>query len=103
MSIVTATPYVPIDFGPDTVAAEVTQNVATLLSTVCYTVPYDRTLGLNPDYLDDTTQVTKAKLTAQIFELIRDHEPRAEIKEITFQEDDAEGLLIPTVRMAING
>ena len=101
--MIEVTAGVPINWGPENTIAEVTQNVATLLSTVRYSVPYDRKLGLNPDYLDDTTQVTKAKLTANIFKLIREREPRAEVKEIIFQQDDIQGLLIPTVRMAING
>lgn len=100
--MIEVTAGVPINWGPENTIEEVTQNVATLLSTVRYSVPYDRTLGLNPDYLDDTTQITKAKLTADIFKLIREREPRAEVKEIIFQQDDIQGLLIPTVRMAIN-
>lgn len=92
----------PINFAPATVTEEVLQNVATLLSTLRYTVPYDRLLGLNPEYLDDPTPVTRARLTADIIEAIQKYEPRAKVIEVTFKEDQAEGILIPTVRADVN-
>lgn len=93
---------VPINFAPGSVTEEVLQNVATLLSTLRYTVPYDRLIGVNPDYLDDPTPVTRARLTADIIDAIQKYEPRAEVIELTFEEDQAEGILIPTVRVDVN-
>lgn len=99
----TVSPSTTINWNTDTVEAEVTQNIATLLNTISYTVPYDRTLGLNPDFLDETTEIAKAKLTAQVVELIRQREPRAEVKQVTYEVDNIEGRLVPTVEVAING
>lgn len=92
----------PVNFAPSSVAEEVLQNVATLLDTLRYTVPYDRLLGINPEYLDDPTPVTRARLTADIIEAIQKYEPRAKVIEVTFNEDQGEGILVPTVRVDVN-
>lgn len=92
-----------INFAPSSVEAEVMQNVATLLSTIRSTVPYDRTLGLNPIYLDDPTPAARARVTADVIEVIRRHEPRATVVQVLFKEDQAEGYLMPTVRVTVNG
>lgn len=102
MSTVDVTPIKAINFGPATEVEEVLQNVATLLTTVQYSVPYDRTLGVDPVYLDDPTPVTRAKLTANIIATLRKHEPRATVVSINFREDPAEGRLIPIARVAVN-
>ena len=91
-----------VNFGPDSEREEVLQNVATLLGTMRYTVPFDRELGINPDYLDDPTPRTRAKLTANVVDLIRRKEPRAKVVEVNFKEDQAEGVLIPTVKVIVN-
>ncbi len=100
--ITTVNANTSFNFGPNNVVEEVTQNIATLLSTIKFSVPYDRNLGINPDYLDDITPVTKAKLTADVINVLREHEPRAEVKDVTFTESE-QGTLIPAVKVAING
>src|SRR5690606_27564942 len=52
-----------INVAPATEIDEILQNVAVILSTVRYTVPYDRRFGLNPQYLDDPLPVTRARAT----------------------------------------
>lgn len=100
---VTANKKPQIDFAPSTVEAEVLQNIATLLGTIRYTVPYDRTIGMNPTYLDDPTPATRARVTADIIDVLRTHEPRAKVIEVLFNEDQATGNLIPTARVTVNG
>lgn len=102
MSTVDVQPIERINFAPATEVEEVLQNVATLLTTVRYTVPYDRALGINPDYLDDPTPITRAKLTSNIIATLRKHEPRATVVSMNFREDPADGRLIPIARVAVN-
>lgn len=102
MSTVDVMPVKEINFGPATVREEVLQNVATLLTTIKYSVPYDRALGIDPVYLDDPTPVTRARLTANIIATLRKHEPRATVVSINFKEDPLEGRLIPIARVAVN-
>lgn len=100
--IYTVTPLgKPIDFAPPTVADEVLQNVATILATMRYTVPFDRELGLNPDYLDDPMPVSQARATADIIDAIHRFEPRCRVDSVTFTGDGMEGTLRPTVRVYI--
>ena len=93
----------PVNFAPATVVEEVLQNVGTLLATMRYSVPYDRALGLNPEYLDDPIPLTQARATADIVATIQRYEPRCIIDSVTFRGDAARGIMQPTVRVKING
>lgn len=87
----------PIDFGttgPD----EIAQNIRTILTTIQGTVPLDRGFGMDITALDDPTEWAKAQLTAQIYDALQEHEPRAEVLEVTFLEDGREGKLVPVVK-----
>lgn len=102
--IVDVTPRAaPVNFAPATVVEEVLQNVATILATMRYSVPYDRDFGLNPDYLDDPVPLTKARATADIIATIRKYEPRCKIESVEFRGDAATGKMTPVVRVSING
>ena len=104
MTTIEVTPRAaPINFAPATVAEEVIQNVATILATVRYTVPYDRELGINPEYLDDPMPMARARATADVISAIRQYEPRCEIVSVDFIEDQLEGTMKPVVKVAING
>lgn len=93
----------PIDFNPGSVEAEVLQNVATILATTRFSAPYARTLGLNPEYLDDPMPVARARAMADIIEAINRNEPRCKVIDVTFTEDGAEGILRPRVRVQVIG
>lgn len=92
----------PINLQPSSVIDEVIQNVRMILSTVIYTVPYDRSLAITGDYLDNPIQLNKALVKADIFNAIKNREPRAEVINISFDGDALEGKLKPTVRILIN-
>lgn len=92
-----------INVSPATVVDEILQNVAVILASVRYTVPYDRRFGLNPEYLDDPLPLTQARATADIIEAVRYGEPRAKIAEVTFEGDAASGVMRPVVKVSING
>lgn len=93
----------PINFAPATVREEVIQNVATILATMRYSVPFARELGLNPDYLSDPVPAARARATADVTRAIRRYEPRCRIESVDFDEDPVEGILIPKVRVSIDG
>lgn len=91
----------PVDFAPASVTEEILQNVATILATVRYTVPYDRQFGINPEYLDDPMPVAQARATADIIDAIRRFEPRCMVESVTFERDGMEGTMRPIVRVYI--
>lgn len=102
--IVTAYETKEINLAPETVVEEVLQNVAMIISTPQYTVPLDRGFGLPQRFLDKPLPVAKATLVAEVLDAIEEYEPRAEIENITFVEEEQEakaGKLIPRVEVNI--
>jgi uncharacterized protein len=73
----------PIEWSPS-LAQEVAQNVHTLISTMKYEVAYDRTLGISPDYIDMPLPEAVSFVTAQIYTVIEEREPRATIQDVQF-------------------
>jgi phage baseplate assembly protein W len=94
-----------INFAPNSVIEEVTQNVRTIISTLKGTVPLDRTFGVDGSIIDRPIPIAQAMMRQDIVNAIRQYEPRAVIVSITFSDPSAtiDGLLKPTVRIRING
>ena len=91
-----------INFDPQTVEEEVIQNARTILSTVMYTVPYDRTFAIDGDYLDNPINLNRQLLAANIVQVFREREPRAIVRQVEFLSEPLDGKLIPIVRININ-
>lgn len=98
---ITTTDKQSIDFSPPTKAAEVIQNVRTIINTPKYSVPLDRNLGIDYSALDNPMQVAQAKLAEDIITAISEHEPRAEVTGITFSTN-ADGIIIPKVQVKLS-
>lgn len=84
---------------------EIVQNVRTILTTRKGTVPLDRDFGLDFTFLDAPINVSKARLQNEVFEAIRKYEPRAVIREISFNTEQINamsGRMLPTVKIEIN-
>lgn len=81
-----------IDWGA-TGAEEVAQNVLTLIKTLKYEVAYDRTLGLDVDFIDKPLPEAVSLITAQIYAVIDEREPRAEVLDVQFVGVNDEGNL----------
>lgn len=92
-----------INLAPATVEEEVCQNVATVLATPQFTVPLDRGFGLAQRFLDKPIGVAQAILTAEVFDAVEQYEPRAQVQEVTFEECDTPGKLVPRVEVDIIG
>ena len=85
----------------DTVAS-VIQNVAVILATRKGDVPFYRDFGLSQTFVDKPIPAARVLLYAEVKEAVEQYEPRAEVVDITFQEDrSAPGRLIPTVEVEI--
>lgn len=74
-------------------AEEIVQNCLTLIMTHKYEVAYDRTLGISPDYVDMPLQGAVAFVTAQIYKVISEREPRATVQDVQFLGVDEDGNL----------
>ena len=85
----------------DTVAA-VLQNVAIILSTRQQTVPLYRGFGLPMRFVDKPIHIAQTIMVAEIDAALRQFEPRATVRNITFAIDPQDpGKLIPTVEVDI--
>lgn len=85
----------------DTVAS-VLQNIAIILSSFKGTSPLYRQFGVDRRSVDKPIPVAKPMLIIDIEEAIREFEPRAEVRNITFKHDpNNPGRLIPTVEVDI--
>ena len=90
-----------IDFAAAGVK-EVVQNVYRLLLTPKYSVPLERTMGMENEVVDAPITEAPDLLIAEILEVIHLWEPRVEILDVTFRADGQAGHLVPTIRMAIH-
>lgn len=103
MSTVEITPIESINFAPETEREEIIQNVATILATIRYSVPYDREFGINPDYLDSPNLMIRSKLIADVVAKVKKYEPRAKVISVTFNENAIDGIIKPNVKVDIDG
>ena len=93
-----------VDFCPATVAAEVVQNVRTILATRVGTVPLDRAFGTEWDMVDRPLPVAQQLARAAFFDAVQSYEPRAVIEKIEFREDAEgamDGSLVPELTITL--
>lgn len=95
-------PIKEIEFAPASEAAEIMQNLRTIITTTKYSVPLDRDFGVDADYVDKPTAVAEAMLADEIVTAIQKYEPRVTVEAISFTAN-VDGLLIPKVQVMING
>ena len=101
----TVTPLTKIDFAPQTVVAEVLQNVRCIISTSKGTVPLDRAFGIDFDGIDTPMPQAQMLFRVALIDAIEQYEPRAQVKKIEFTQNDlavSDGQLIPIVTLEIN-
>jgi len=93
-----------INFGA-TGVDEVLQNVAMILTTPIGSVPLRRSWFIDLTLLDLPMPVAQARLSAEIFRAIRDHEPRARIvgpiRFIQDNTDSMDGRMSPAVSVEV--
>lgn len=90
-----------IDFAPASEYVEILQNIRTILATPVYSVPLDRSFGVNAVFVDMPMPIAKAKIGQEIVTAIRKYEPRVTVTRITW-EADQDGILKPKVQVIIN-
>lgn len=89
-----------IDFGPPPgSAAEIAQNVRTLLRTAIWSVPLDRLIGIDFRFLDLPIPVAQIQIQAELFQKINYYEPRVAASELAFKGEGLSGYLEPTVKL----
>ena len=90
-----------IDFAPKSTAAEVLQNVRTILNTRLGTVPLARDFGISWEHVDKPIPVARSIMQGVVIDAIEEFEPRARVESVKFDGDGADGILRPTVIISI--
>lgn len=96
-----------IDFAPQSMAAEVIQNVRNILDTVCGSIPLERNLGVSWDFFGNPMPSAINAMKIAVNDAIAIQEPRAKVVSITFEKADntleklAEGIFKPRVKIYI--
>ncbi len=99
---VTSSTNVEINLAPATEIEEILRNVSIILSTIKNTVPLNRDFGISARFLDKPTPAAVSILIAEIYDAIEAYEPRAKIKNISFEHDETAGKIIPSLEVEIN-
>lgn len=91
-----------IDFFPQNEFAEIIQNVRCIMQTTKYSVPLDRSFGVDAAYVDKPMAVAQAMLADEVISAIQKYESRVVVDSISFAAT-VDGQLIPKVQVMING
>lgn len=98
--VVTRNSISKIDLAPSSEAAEILQNVQTLINIEKGSIPLDREMGISERVIDMPIVQAEGKYSNEIFKNIRKYEPRATIGNITFKAD-INGKLQPRIEVII--
>jgi phage baseplate assembly protein W len=80
---------------------EVMQNVKLIIMTRKGTQPLDRDFGISFDFLDSPMPMVQVKVEQEIFMALRKYEPRAVLKQITWNSDPISGSVKPNVSIQV--
>ena len=79
-----------VDYAPESEAAEIIQNVRTILNTRVGTVPLHRDFGISWEHVDKPLPVAMSIMQGIIVDAVSEFEPRAKVEKVTFDGDGAE-------------
>lgn len=89
-----------INLMPTSEAEEIIQNVRCILATQKFTVPLDRSFGIDGKFLDEPISTARARAVSEITSAVNEQEPRARVKKIFFDGNET-GRLSIRVRIEI--
>lgn len=81
-----------VNLMPATELEEIAQNVKMILATQKFTVPLDRSFGIDGKFLDEPINAAQARAAAEITSAVNSQEPRARVKKIFFDGELSGGL-----------
>lgn len=72
-------------------AYRVVQNVYNLINTWRYEVAYNRIMGMDTKLLDKPLNIAVSQYISEVYRIISEYEPRANVKNVKFIGVDDEG------------
>ena len=91
-----------VNFAPESEVIEILQNVLTICMTQKYSVPMDRELGVEGEFLDEAVSRLRAKFKGEVVRAVKKYEPRARVTAIDFTAD-LNGKVVPRIKVKIVG
>lgn len=89
-----------IDFNNSN-AGGIYENIKNLFSTPVDSVAFDRDFGIDWSIMDLPLHQAKGALTVEYIEKVKKYEPRARVKQVSFEINGAAGILKPKVVIEI--
>lgn len=86
-----------IDLSPANEQQEIIQNIAVILDSIQNSCPMCRGIGIPSDIYGRPLPVVENMLVGYIYDQIEEYEPRADIAEVTFEQDEIKGTVIPII------
>ena len=77
------------------------QNIYNIISTFKGEVAYNRGLGISPDIIDKPLETQKSILAEDLFDSIKNNEPRAKVKSITINSVNDDGDFSASIKIEI--
>lgn len=81
--------------------SEILRNLKIIYTTPQGTVPFDRGFGIDVSILDEPMNIAKGKLTVELINQTKKYEPRAIVKQVTFDIDIDNSKITPKVVVEI--
>ena len=77
------------------------QNVQNILNTYKYEVAYNRNLGISPDIIDKDVQTMKNIIMEDLFDNIKQYEPRAKLLSVNIDDISMDGHIKAVIKIEI--
>ena len=77
-----------INYVPKNIIEEVITNVAIILKVCKEEQPLNRKFAFNSELIDQNIEIVENRITAELLELLREYEPRANLKQVRLELKD---------------
>lgn len=92
-----------IRWRPETTIEEIQQNVQTIIAIPRGSVPLARTLGIDPNVLDQAGTRGGALYAAALIDTLPQQEPRVRVDRVSFADSGEQGRVEPQIAYTIVG
>lgn len=82
--------------------ARIIQNVLNIIRTKKYEIPFNRLMGIDPDFIDDSLHKNKADIIADVMDNISTHESRVTVLNVDVASFDSDGNAVISVEIEVN-
>lgn len=78
-----------INYAPENIIEEITTNIGIILKVCKEEQPLNRKFAFNSELIDQNIEIVENRITAELLELLREYEPRANLKQVRLEMKDS--------------